>query len=264
MPVKFVPARRKFLNQLSRAGLASLVLPSVLDSTSVQARTETGTVPFTILFQGDSITDGNRGRSDDPNHIMGHGYAFSIASRLGADYPQRNLKFINKGISGNTVTDLMNRWQADVLDLKPNVVSILVGVNDAYFRIKDNIITPDEFEKKYRMLLDQTRLQIPEVLFVLGAPFILPVGMVKEKWNAWQSEIEPRQQVVKKLAKEFNAVWVDYQDTFTKASEKASPDYWIWDGIHPTVAGHELMARKWIAEVEPRLPVITKKYRAPR
>src|SRR5436190_18411808 len=81
-----------------------------------------------ILFQGDSITDGNRGRSADPNHILGHGYAFIIAAKYGAAYADRNLTFLNRGVSGNKVTDLAKRWQKDTLELKPDVLSILIGV----------------------------------------------------------------------------------------------------------------------------------------
>src|SRR5271157_4920077 len=83
-----------------------------------------------ILFQGDSITDGNRGRSADPNHILGHGYVFIIAAKFGAAFPEARLEFLNRGVSGNTVLDLERRWQKDAIDLKPDVLSILIGVND--------------------------------------------------------------------------------------------------------------------------------------
>lgn len=253
--------RRKFITHLSLAGIASVALPTLGMASLTQASHQMDDAAlFTILFQGDSITDGNRGRSTDPNHIMGHGYAFSIASRLGAEYPDRNLLFINKGISGNTVTDLSNRWKDDTLDLKPNVLSILVGVNDVYFRLKNNDTSADNFGSVYKSLLDQTRAQFPDVLFVLGEPFVLPVGMVKENMDRWASEIEYRQRIVKKLAKDYNAVFVGFQHVFTKACEKAPASYWIWDGIHPTVAGHELMAREWIDQVSKRLPIITARY----
>ena len=85
-----------------------------------------------ILFQGDSITDGNRGRNSDPNHILGHGYVFLIAARWGAAYPEKDWTFLNRGVSGNTVADLSSRWQADTLDLQPDLLSILVGVNDQF------------------------------------------------------------------------------------------------------------------------------------
>src|SRR5882757_7118462 len=99
-------SRRNFLNTLGQAGLLTMAVPSFASSNALKKeRMPKDSKSFTLLFQGDSITDGNRGRTEDPNHIMGHGYAFSIASRLGADYPERNLHFINKGISGNTILD---------------------------------------------------------------------------------------------------------------------------------------------------------------
>jgi lysophospholipase L1-like esterase len=84
-----------------------------------------------LLFQGDSITDGNRGRNQDPNHILGHGYVFLIGARNGAALPEKNLTFLNRGISGNTVQELARRWRQDTLDLQPDLLSILIGVNDA-------------------------------------------------------------------------------------------------------------------------------------
>jgi len=254
--------RRKFLYQLPSAGLMSIAVPSILNAASRQSDPSLQETPksFTILFQGDSITDGNRGRTEDPNHIMGHGYAFSIASRLGADYPERNLKFINKGISGNTVADLAARWKTDTFDLKPDAISILIGVNDVYFKFKNgNSSAPDDFESAYRKLLSSTRETLPNALLVLGEPFVLPVGIVKENLDQWNQAIEEKQKVVKKLSAEFNTVFVEYQQVFSKACKRASADYWIWDGIHPTVPGHELMTRAWLAEVGKHLPIITPK-----
>lgn len=209
-----------------------------------------------FLFQGDSITDGNRGRNTDPNHIMGHGYAFSIASRLGADFPEKHLTFYNRGISGNKVTDLAARWQKDTIDLKPDVLSILIGVNDAAKRIKNGVPAIDQFEETYNLILEQTRAQYPEILFVLCQPFILPVGNVKDNWEVWHDEITKEQAIVKKLAKTSNAVYVEFQKVLDKACLRAPADYWIWDGVHPTVAGHELLAREWIRMVGKRLSFI--------
>jgi len=207
-----------------------------------------------FLFQGDSITDGNRGRNTDPNHIMGHGYAFSIASRLGADYPEKHLAFYNRGNSGNKVSDLANRWQKDCLDLKPNVLSILIGINDvSYFiQTKYNALL-DQYEQTYKSLLDRTKEQNPDVLFVLCLPFILPVGKIKDEWEAYQTEIQKRQEIVKRIAQSYNALVVDFQTVMNKACDKAPADYWMWDGIHPTVAGHELLTREWIKVVGKKL-----------
>jgi lysophospholipase L1-like esterase len=244
-------SRRSFLK--TTAGVGSLALATssnVLAGASSHTHNTEGAL--TIVFQGDSITDGNRGRTDDPNHIMGHGYAFSIASRLGADYPDRHLKFINKGISGNTIQDLSARWQADTLNLKPDIISILAGVNNVYFSLRGDSAVLTEFETAYRDLLTRTRLALPHALLVLGNPFILPVGTVSANLAAWTDAIHTCQAGAKKLAQEFDAVWVDYQGMFTEACKRAPAAYWIWDGIHPTVPGHELMAREWITRVKQR------------
>ena len=252
-------SRRKFIKGVALGGVASICLPSVetfanVASSEGKVRAKEGMV---ILFQGDSITDGNRGRNADPNHILGHGYQFSIGSRLGADYPEKKYVFYNRGISGNRVTDLEKRWQAEALDLKPDLLSILIGVNDCSSTIfhwgGGPGVSIEEYEKTYSGLLDQTRVAMPNVIFVLCEPFILPVGKVKENWDAYQADIIQRQAVVRKLAAKYDTIFVGFQDVFKKACERAAPEYWIWDGVHPTVAGHELMAREWLKQVEKRI-----------
>jgi len=122
-------SRRSFIKGIALTGAAVTCIPA-MESFALPGNSG-GKIKagkgFVFLFQGDSITDGNRGRTKDPNHIMGHGYAFSIASRLGADLPEKQFTFYNRGISGNKVSDLAARWQADTLDLKPDVLSILVN-----------------------------------------------------------------------------------------------------------------------------------------
>ncbi|QNF33915.1 SGNH/GDSL hydrolase family protein [Adhaeribacter swui] len=212
---------------------------------------------FTFLFQGDSITDGNRTRNNDWNHVMGHGYAYIIASKLWYEYPAKQFHFFNRGISGNKITDLAARWQTDTLELKPDVLSILVGINDVSALLNGNQdFTAEQYEKNYRALLQQTKQQLPQVQLVLGEPFILPVGRVKEKWDDYNREVKLRQQIVKRLCTDFNAILVEYQQAFNKALSKAPADYWIWDGIHPMPAGHELMAREWLAQISKKLKFI--------
>ncbi|MEI6503136.1 MAG: SGNH/GDSL hydrolase family protein [Armatimonadota bacterium] len=184
-----------------------------------------------ILFQGDSITDGNRGRTADPNHILGHGYAFIIAARHGAAFPELNLDFMNRGVSGNTVLDLQARWQADTLDLKPDVLSILIGVNDS------GRVPLDQYEQVYDKLLTDAQAANPKLKLVLGEPFVKPGGM--------SDDILKRQAIVARLAQKHGAALVHYQKVFDEAAKRAPADYWIWDYVHPTYRGHQLMADEW-------------------
>lgn len=243
-------SRRNFLGTLGLSSLALTSFTSFSNDPSEQT-------PRTVLFQGDSITDGNRGRSSDPNHILGHGYAFSIASQLGSNYPERKLSFINKGISGNTIADLSARWASDATDLKPDVLSILVGINDVSLRIKNKqTAQPSTYESDYRKLLQKTRDALPTVKLIVGEPFILPVGMVNQDYDQWLNEVSAMQEVVKKMAREFDCIRLTYQQLFTKAVKSAPADYWIWDGIHPTFSGHGLMAKYWIDVVGKEIPAL--------
>jgi lysophospholipase L1-like esterase len=245
--------RRTFIKGAALAGAAScFMLPSealaALPGSKKRAKLPNGAV---ILFQGDSITDGNRGRDADPNHIMGHGYAFSVASRLGADFPEKKYNFINRGISGNKVIDLEKRWKTDVLDLKPDLLSILIGVNDSASVVtnwKPEVNVAD-YETIYRNLLSQTRVEFPQVRFVFGEPFIQSGSRTKDRWEPYVADIQARQAIVRKLASEFDAILVEFQHVFDQACSKYPVEYWIWDGVHPTVAGHELMTREWLKQV---------------
>jgi DNA-binding beta-propeller fold protein YncE len=132
-----------------------------------------------ILFQGDSITDGGRQRTgSDYNHIMGQDYAYILAAQLGAEYPDRNLTFVNRGVSGERVIDLAARWQSDALDLKPNMLSILVGINDTLAN-GDLAETVEQYEATYDTLLAKTIAALTATKIVLAEPFIMPVGKYK-------------------------------------------------------------------------------------
>ncbi len=202
-----------------------------------------------ILFQGDSITDGNRGRSLDPNHILGHGYQFIVAAKYGALLADRNLTFLNRGVSGNKVTDLEKRWQKESLDLKPDVLSILIGVND-----NGANIPLDQYEQIYDKVLTDTKAALPDVKFVLCEPFTLKIGNKKEPWDAWMDGIKKRQAIVAKLAEKHHAALVHFQKAFDDACQKAPADHWIWDAVHPTYSGHQIMAEEWERAVKAMWP----------
>lgn len=197
-----------------------------------------------ILFQGDSITDGNRGRSADPNHILGHGYAFIIAARHGAAFPELQLEFMNRGVSGNTVLDLEKRWQKETLELKPDVLSILIGVND-----QGRNVPLDQYEQVYDKLIADVKAANPNVKLVLCEPFGLPVGGKKGNWETWNDGLRKRQAIVAKLAEKHKAALVLFQKAFDDAVMRAPAEYWIWDGVHPTYNGHQIMADAWESAV---------------
>jgi lysophospholipase L1-like esterase len=251
-------SRRIFLKKVT-AGSLAVTIPHMVQHPGESFEKGDGLV---FLFQGDSITDGNRGRNQDPNHIMGHGYAFSIASRLGYAFPEKKLTFINKGISGNKVTDLEKRWKEDTLDLKPDVLSVLVGINDS-----SSVVGPDAnrtqvstqmFNDIYRSLLDKVVTQNPNVLLVLNQPFVFKNSSTSPDWEKRITDLTERQRIAEKIALDYNAVYVKLQEAFDEACKKAPVEYWIWDGVHPTVAGHEVIAKEWLKQVGKRLTFLRK------
>ena len=249
-------SRREFIKKIGLTGIAAVSVPEMLVATNRAAASGNfdKNKGLTFLFQGDSITDGNRTRNNDWNHVMGHGYAYLIASRLWYDHPDKNLMFYNRGISGNRVKDLDARWQQDTLDLKPDVLSILIGVNDVLAMVRNNNPEPAQaFRETYMKILDKTRAALPDTRIVLCEPFILPLGWVNDKTEIWQDEILKRQQMVRELAETYQTMFVELQKPFRDACRKAPASYWIWDGVHPMPAGHELIARLWIREVGKKL-----------
>ena len=205
-----------------------------------------------LLFIGDSITDMNWGRNEkDRNHYLGHSYVYLIASRLGVDIPQLKLEFFNRGNSGNRITDLKRRWQKDVIDMKPDLLSILVGVNDR--KVKEGqTFSFDNWEADYRELLNKSRQSNEKLRIVLLDPFVLKSGWWMTKGGEWdisRTQIEGMGKIVASLAKEFKAVHVKTQEVFDAAARVVGPEQWIWDGVHPLPQGHELIAREWLQEL---------------
>jgi lysophospholipase L1-like esterase len=249
--------RRDFFKKICLTSLAAFTSPHGISPVEAAAKVQRSDIKklppqnLTFLFQGDSITDGNQTRDNDWNHIMGHGYAYLIASRLWYDNADKGLMFISKGVSGNKLSDLAARWQTDTLDLKPDVLNILIGINHVLAIVKNwSIPTIAEFRGTYAQLLEHTREVLPDTLIALCEPSRLPLGWTLEKPEVWKAELEPRRQIVHELAGQLNALFVNLLQPFIEACRKAPAKYWIWDGVHPMPAGHELIAREWLSVVK--------------
>jgi len=193
-----------------------------------------------ILFQGDSITDGNRGRGADLNHVHGHGFVYLLAAQIGAGAPGQNATFLNRGVSGHTVLDLAKRWPKDTLELKPDVLSVLIGVNDS-----SKGVTPEVFERTYDELLTAARAANPKLRLVLCEPFLGAAGSAIDKSPGRRERLALLVAVVRRLAAKHGATLINFQKVFDEAQRQAPSSYWIWDGVHPTTAGHQLMADEW-------------------
>ena len=200
----------------------------------------------TIVFQGDSITDAGRDRdlTLPANQGMGIGYPFMTMAKLRVMEPKNDWQVFNRGISGNRIVDLYARWKREALNLKPDILSILIGVNDTWHESAfQNGVEVPRYAMFYRMLLEWTREALPKTRIVLLEPFVLPFGVVLPHWPA---EIDERRAVVKKLAKEFKTIFIPTQTLLNKALKKAPQEYWLKDGVHPTSAGHALISDAWI------------------
>lgn len=198
-----------------------------------------------VLFQGDSITDAGRDR-DNPDDISVRGFVNMTAALFNSRYPEKNVKFFNRGLGGNTVNDLRNRWQQDCIDLKPTWVSILIGVNDCWRRYADNKpVSPEEFEADYRYLLTEIKEKI-NAKIILCEPFLLPTDADKIKWR---EDLDPKIHIVRKLAREFNAIFIPFDGLLAQACAKREPKFWAADGVHPTAPSHAIMAKAWLNAV---------------
>jgi acyl-CoA thioesterase-1 len=194
-----------------------------------------------VLFQGDSITDA--GRSHDNNDDLGLGYANIIAAWFSALYPEKKVSFINRGIGGNTAEHLQASWKTDCLELKPSWVSILIGINDCWRRYDSNNPTSaDKFENIYRDILTQIKENL-NAKIILCEPFVLPYPEERKKWR---EDLDPKIQVVRNLAMEFNALFVPCDGLFAQGCTKRDPAFWSNDGVHPSQAGHALIAQMWL------------------
>ena len=197
-----------------------------------------------ILFQGDSITDAGRSRDNDA--LLGAGYANLIAAWLSARYPGRELTFLNRGVSGNRVYDLEERWTRDCIDLHPDWVSILIGINDTWRRYDSGKLSPiEEFEACYRRLLDRVKAETSARVILLE-PFVLPTPPDRVAWREDPTRASPRFAASPRITGRSTCRWM----ASLPRRLRRPAAFWAADGVHPTQAGHALIAQAWIRAVE--------------
>ncbi len=242
-------ARRDFLR--AAVGLAAVGGSAVMATGSQASARTLVKKDSVILFQGDSITDAGRDRRRESNSndagALGRGYAFLTACQLLANHPGENLKIYSRGNSGNKVYQLAERWQKDCLDLKPDVLSILIGVNDIWHKLNGNYDgTVEIYEKDFDALLERTKKSLPGVKLVICEPFVLRCGAVNDKWFP---EFDQFRAAAKKIASRHKTVFVPFQKMFDEAVKKAPPNYWAGDGVHPSLAGSALIAQTLVKAI---------------
>ena len=207
-----------------------------------------------ILFQGDSITDCNRDRNKPEE--CGKGYPLLATAYLKGNYPGKYTCY-NRGISGNRIVDLHARIRKDMINLQPDYISILIGVNDVWHEYtKQNGVAADKFEVLYDMLIAELQRDIPGVKIMILEPFVLPGSKTRTeedkpgRWEHFSSETPLRAAAAKRIADKYGLVFVPLQERFDKVNADAPDGYWLRDGVHPTAAGHDLIKEAWLEGFE--------------
>lgn len=246
--------RRSFIKKASVGGAMAMSFSQIVSSAYAGAKPSKISLSKddVILFQGDSITDAGRNREEkEVNNIkaLGNGYALLAGSKLLCDHSEKNLQIYNRGISGNKVFQLAERWDADCLQLKPAALSILIGVNDFWHMLNGEYSgTVETYRKDFKTLLDNTRKKLPGMKLIIGEPFaVTGTKAVNEKWFPAFYEY---QKAAREIADNFDAVFIPYQQVFDKAVKTAPGVYWTHDGVHPSLAGSQLMAHAWMEAVK--------------
>lgn len=198
-----------------------------------------------ILFQGDSITDAGRSRTED--WLLGRGYPLLVEASLGFSEPNKH-EFLNRGISGNRIVDVYARIKCDIINLKPDVMSLLIGVNDVWHELGDspNGVDADKFFKIYDMLIEEVKEALPSIKIMILEPFVLEACSTTEHWEFFKSEVAKRAEMARKIAKKHNLTFIPLQEGFDELAKSTPNEYWLGDGVHPTAKGHEYIKTKWL------------------
>lgn len=197
-----------------------------------------------ILFQGDSITDAFRAREDEKN--LGCGYPDLVAAELGFENPGK-YEFLNKGVSGDRIVDLQARIKKDMINLKPDVISILIGINDVWHEIEEhNGVSTAKYELLYDMLIKEIKNELENTKLMIIEPFVLQGTATSGKWESFKQGQMEKAEAAKGVAYRNGVPFVPLQEKFNAVSKLAPDGFWLADGVHPTPAGHELIKREWI------------------
>ncbi len=234
--------RRDFVAAAGTAA-AAIALDQIERTTALKEPGTRSHAGVTVLFQGDSITDSGRSRTKteaNADGALGNGYPLLIAAPLLRDAPKAGWRFLNRGISGNRVPDLQARWDADTIALAPDVLSVLIGVND-YWHTRDGNSsgTVADYERQFTTLLEGTRAALPALRILVLEPFVLRTGFVDDSWFP---EFDARRAAALRVATRTRSTFVPLHDRFTAAARETGPEYWAHDGVHPSPAGHALIA----------------------
>ena len=244
--------RRSFIKKASLASAGVLSLGQIqAQNTSLKIH-PTPNLPkdLTILFQGDSITDAGRHRDGYyANHTwggMGTGYVVQTVGALLGRNPNSNIRCYNRGISGNKVHQLASRWEEDCMQIRPDVLSLLIGVNDFWHTLTHNYKgTVKTYEDDLRKLLDRTLKENPNLKLMICQPFVIKGGSaIKEE--DWFPAFMAYQDAAQRIASDYKAGWVPFQKTFDEALKNATVESLCPDGVHPSLGGGYLMAQEWL------------------
>ena len=194
----------------------------------------------TFVFQGDSITDA--GRSRDNDIYRGNGYPTFVAGHLGYKYPGQ-YRFLNRGVSGDRIVDINSRIRRDLINLQPDYLSILIGINDVWHEIGGgNGVADGKFRRTYCDIIEEVLTMCPGVKIFILEPFVLKGDATAGKWGVFDSETRMRAASAKYVAEKYGLVFVPLQAKFDALSEQAPTSYWLHDGVHPTAMGHAVIA----------------------
>ena len=242
--------RRTFIQTAALATAGTTLLPWLASATEVENNNKKIKIKdnAVILFQGDSITDAGRDKAlekaNDPKSL-GNGYASLVAAQLLYNNRAKDIQVYNRGISGNKVYQLSDRWDADCLNLKPDVLSIMIGVNDFWHTLTGGYKgTVTTYKSDFIKLLQRTKDKLPDVQLIIAEPFAIKgVKAVDEKWYP---AFDDYRHAATEVASQFNAAYIPLQKIFDTAQEKLPGSFWTGDGVHPALTGAQLMATAWL------------------